>query len=70
MQKPWRQVIHIGHRETKRGGTLWMLTLECGHALSKYAPNPKWRPEAFRGQVFAPKKMRCWICRAKEIRVS
>lgn len=44
-----------------------MLTLECGHSLAKYAPNPKWQAMEFRKPSFAPKKMRCWICRAKKI---
>lgn len=70
MKKPWREVVHIRNVDTKRGGTLWILTLECGHMLSKYAPNPRWQLAAFRKPAFAPKKVRCWVCRAKEIRVS
>lgn len=68
MDRPWRKVVHIRDCPTKRGGILWMLTLACGHSLSKYAPNPRWQAMEFRKPAFAPKKMRCWICRARDIK--
>lgn len=58
---PWRKVIHIESRDTKRGGIMWTLILECEHLSFKYAPNPQWK--VFKPEAHAPYKRRCLACK-------
>lgn len=63
---PWRKVTYIESRDTRRGGTHWTLTLECGHVAFRYAPNRLWR--MIKPATFAPHKVRCLCCGLKERR--
>lgn len=59
---PWREVARIETRDTKRGGFLWTLILECEHLAFRYAPNKQWGAPQFKPLPFAPKKIRCLAC--------
>jgi hypothetical protein len=65
---PMREVVYIFEREGSRGGGLWLLVLECGHAVARkrYVAredtamvNAMFRPLA---EKFAPKHCQCHYC--------
>lgn len=57
---PLKEVIHIESRDTKRGGIMWTLDLECGHWAFRYATNPLYK--GIKPVAFAPKRCRCRVC--------
>lgn len=64
---PWRTVSNIGETTGARGGKAWSLTLECGHiAIRHQAPTTFRRAMAGKPTPFAPRRVRCWMCGAKE----
>lgn len=65
---PMRGVAYIFEREGTRGGAIWWLVLECGHAVTRkrYATKSDWtmvhmllRPI---DEKLAPKCVRCHYC--------
>jgi len=65
---PMRDVVYIFEREGERGGGLWWLILDCGHAISRkrYVANSwsamvhmMFRPIT---EKIAPKRCQCHYC--------
>lgn len=63
MPAPWQAVTHIEHTTGPKGGSVWFLTLACGHY--KAVRQPVFRVEKVdryaRGNQ-APKRCRCLLC--------
>jgi len=74
--KPYREVVHIEDRRGPRGGPYWLLTLSCGHIVTRRAPNPdplrvsstvmfladEEGVDRYLDSQCAPKKVRCIHC--------
>ena len=65
---PMREVVYIFEREGERGGSLWWLVLECGHAVTRarYA-NKHWTAQVHMllrplEEKLAPKRVQCHYC--------
>lgn len=63
---PMREVIYIFERTSTRGGAIWWLVLECGHAVARkrYAASPEMVHMMFRPleEKLAPKRCQCHYC--------
>ncbi len=70
MAGPLRDVVYIFEREGERGGAIWWLILECGHAVARKRYEAKnWTAQVhmmFRPieEKLAPKKCHCHYCDA------
>ena len=65
---PMREVVYIFEREGTKGGAIWWLVLDCGHAVARkrYAPK-SWTAAVhmmFRPleEKLAPKRCQCHYC--------
>ena len=66
---PRRKVVYIFDREGERGGSYWLLVLECGHSATRSRVNPKNPLVALTHALFrplseklAPKRVQCMYC--------
>lgn len=66
---PRREVVYIFEREGDRGGSYWLLVLECGHSATRSRINPKDPLAALTHALFrplveklAPKRVQCMYC--------
>lgn len=66
---PRREVVYIFEREGDRGGSYWLLVLECGHSATRPRVNPKDPLAALTHALFrplseklAPKRVQCMYC--------
>ena len=66
--RPWRRVALIEDCVGSRGGAFWVLTLECGHVVTRTRLNYMRRPLRALSMPFeygfAPKRVRCRVCPA------
>jgi len=61
--RPFRDVEHIEERTGSRGGRYWLLTLSCGHIVTRDIPRFRiWK--ALDGQMppTAPHRVQCRVC--------
>ena len=67
---PMREVVYIFEREGKRGGAIWWLVLDCGHAVARKRYSSKsWTAMVhlmFKplSEKLAPRRVQCHSCGA------
>lgn len=66
-----KRVIHIKEMTGARGGKFWVLTLDCGHLVTRPQPQVSYadmvRVRAWK-RFTAPHRARCYVCSPEEIR--
>ena len=65
MPGTWREVVYIREGRGSRGGSFWLLTLECGHLAVRQKPNVRLRAFQIPRPRFAPKRCRCRMCQER-----
>lgn len=61
---PLREVVYIFAREGTRGGAIWWLVLDCGHAVARKRYEAKGWAAMFRPlkEKLAPRRAQCYMC--------